>query len=117
MLVVNNIYFHVRPTLTDTSWIQSLNATIQITQAEYLFEMKKIRDDITNFHNNNYFNWWKNFGWKSIDRVAKLERQNSDDYDYLVFTEDNGLFGENYVSYMYNSIELTDQDKMEALLL
>ncbi|KAG2372830.1 hypothetical protein C9374_013110 [Naegleria lovaniensis] len=103
-----------------TSWIQSLNTTIQISQTEYVNEMKRVLHDIEHFHNVNYFGWWKHIGYRAIDKLAKTKRQansQQQDYDQLVFSKDNGSLGEDYISYLYNSIELTEEEKRRALLL
>jgi len=117
MLVVNNIYFHVRPTLTDTSWIQSLNTTVQISQAEYATEMRKIHRDLETFHTKNYLKWWKNVGWRTMGDLSYLKKHASNEHDHLVFTEEGGNFGEDYLIFLYNTMVLTEEEKRQALYI
>ncbi|KAL9658023.1 hypothetical protein ABK040_012262 [Willaertia magna] len=127
MQVINNIYFHVRPTLNDTSWIQQITQTIQLSQTEFKTEQKRIREEIQLFNNRNYLEWWKyvghcfdeefvehqlllaNKGITIMDSIVNNKKKNNQHFNYenhLVFTKEDGFIGLDYCDYIYQNIKL-----------
>jgi hypothetical protein len=113
--VLGWVYLNVELTLCDT-WLLVSKRGINTLVGEAKKQIAERRLRIEKFNSSNYERWWENMN-QYVEYMKHKCLLDASPFDYPIYSSVGELIGTNHLTQLYNSIEITLTDCVNADLL